>query len=69
VTAPVAKKVTKKKVVKKKTAKKKTKTVAQPTKTLAYTGLDAALPIGALVLLGGGLVVARRRRRAQHPTD
>jgi len=39
--------------------------VSQPTRTLAFTGLDGALGAGALGLLGGlgVLLVGRRRMR------
>lgn len=35
---------------------------SQPTRTLAFTGIDAGVPFGALALLGGGLLLRRRRR-------
>ena len=38
-------------------------TIAQPTRTLAFTGGSPMLAVGALVLLTGGLLLRRGRSR------
>jgi len=46
----------------KKVAPRRVQRPRQPTRTLAFTGLDVLLPVAGLALLTGGLLIRRRRR-------
>ena len=61
--AAVTKSAPAKKTIRKAHPKRVVKHVAQPTRTLAFTGLPSGLGCVALMLLTGGAVVTRRRRR------